>query len=64
LLGATTDFERPHLARAREIDAASEALRVLDLAIAGASAHEPLDFVSDDLVAASAAYGKDYRRYR
>jgi tRNA modification GTPase len=58
LLGTTADLERPHLARAREIDAASEALRVLDLAIAGASADEPLDFVSGDLVAASAALGR------
>jgi tRNA modification GTPase len=58
LLGATADLERPHLARAREIDAATEALHALDLAIAGASADEPLDFVSGDLVAASAALGR------
>lgn len=58
LVGATADLERPYLARAREIDAATEALRALDLAITGAQAREPLDLLNGDLVAASAALGR------
>ena len=58
LVGEGADLERPHLARAREIDAASEALTALDIALQTIDAGEPLDLVSNDLVAALAALGK------
>jgi tRNA modification GTPase len=58
LVGGNADLERPHLARAREIDAATEAVRALDMAISVLESHEPIDLVSGDLIAAVAALGK------
>lgn len=58
LVDAAADLERPFLSRAREVNAAVEALSALDFALQTVGAQEPLDLVSGDLVAASAALGK------
>ena len=55
--GSRPDLERPHLANARHADAAHEALRALERALATLEEGHPIDFIAADCLAASAALG-------
>jgi tRNA modification GTPase len=56
--GETIDLARAHLANVRRADAVARARRALADARATLAAAEPLDLISGDLVAASAALGE------
>jgi tRNA modification GTPase len=56
--GETIDLARAHLANVRHADAVARARRALADARATLAAAEPLDLISGDLVAASAALGE------
>ncbi|MBV8489185.1 MAG: tRNA uridine-5-carboxymethylaminomethyl(34) synthesis GTPase MnmE [Candidatus Eremiobacteraeota bacterium] len=55
--GELPDLSHPHLASARELDAANEALEALGRAAATLRAGEPVDFVAGELGRAFAALG-------
>jgi tRNA modification GTPase len=55
--GEMPDLERPHLASARQADCVSAGLRALERAAETLERGEPVDFVSGDLLEASAALG-------
>ncbi len=55
--GTLPDLERPHLASARQADCVEAACRALERASRTLSEGEPLDFISTDLLEASAALG-------
>jgi tRNA modification GTPase len=57
LRGETPDFERAHLAGARQLAAAIEAQRALALALEALTAQAPVDVISGDLLAAVASLG-------
>jgi tRNA modification GTPase len=57
LRGETPDFERAHLAGARQLAAAIDAQRALTLAVEALAAHAPVDIISGDLLAAVASLG-------
>lgn len=55
--GAVVDLERPHLASARELDAAREAVDALRRAAATLEAGEPVDLIAGELSRAFASLG-------
>jgi tRNA modification GTPase len=56
--GPAVDLEKPHLATVRQADAVLEACRSLDAALATLAEEAPVDLLSGDLLAASAALGE------
>jgi tRNA modification GTPase len=56
--GETIDATRPHLAGSRQTEAVERARRALALAHATLAAGSPIDLISGDLIAASAALGE------